>query len=54
VGLQASLVFYNTGIDISELDIDKAAKYWAMTRRAMMALDLMHEKLPGEIVKGKP
>lgn len=44
MGVQASLVFHYTGIDISELSVDKAAKCIAMNRRAMLALKLMEEK----------
>ena len=54
VGVHASLVFHYTGIDITELDTEKAAKYIAMNRRAMLALKLMEEKVPDEVMSGRP
>jgi len=54
VGLEASLVFHYTGIDITELDADKAAKYLAMNRRAMLALNIMEEKVPADAITGRP
>ena len=52
--MHASLVFHYTGIDITELDTEKAAKYIAMNRRAMLALKLMEEKVPDEVMSGRP
>jgi len=38
------LVFHYTGIDVTVLDNDTAAKYMAMNRRAMLALGLAKEQ----------
>ena len=54
MGIQASLVFHYTGIDIVDVPIDKAARYIAMNRQAMLSLKLMEEKLPNNGVNGTP
>ena len=52
--MHASLVFHYTGIDITEVSVDKAAKYIAMNRRAMLALKIMEERGQDNVVTGQP
>ncbi len=54
MGVHASLVFHYTGLDISEMSVDKAARCIAMNRRAMLVLKLMEEKVvPKNGITGK-